>query len=125
MEYTRYGGVYAPVTQTTPPNPYLVNVPERDLITPSGWQLTLLKHAYMIRKVYEMDQNGPEGNLVASQPLNPENLPNAWERKALESFAAGKNESFAVMDARPAPVPADTPTRAPAGLRPLPRGSRV
>ena len=72
---TEHGGVYAPVTVTTPPNPYLQDVPERDITTPTGRQLTLLNHAYMIRQVYEMEPNGPEGHLVASHPLNPKNLP--------------------------------------------------
>ena len=95
---TEHGGVYAPVTITTPPNPYLQDVPERDITTPSGRQLTLLNHAYMIRQVYEMEPNGPEGHLVASHPLNPKNLPDSWESKALESFSAGKTEAFTVMD---------------------------
>jgi hypothetical protein len=36
-----HGGVYVPVTPETPPNPYLDHIPERDLTTPSGRQLTL------------------------------------------------------------------------------------
>ena len=64
---TQHGGVYVPVTEDTPPNPYLRDVPERDITTPSGRQLTLLNHAYMIRQVYEMDPNGPEGHLVADR----------------------------------------------------------
>jgi len=95
---TQHGGVYVPVTEDTPPNPYLRDVPERDITTPSGRQLTLLNHAYMIRQVYEMDPNGPEGHLVASHPLNPKNLPDGWESKALESFSSGKTESFGVME---------------------------
>jgi len=97
---TQHGGVYVPVTMTTPPNPFLQDVPERDIQTPTGRRLTLLNHAYMIRQVYEMDPNGPEGHLVASHPLNPKNLPDGWESKALESFSAGKTESFAVMEMR-------------------------
>ena len=31
-----HGGVYVPVTDKTPPNPYLRNIPERDVTTPSG-----------------------------------------------------------------------------------------
>jgi two-component sensor histidine kinase len=95
---TEHGGVYVPVTMTTPANPYLIGVPERDITTPSGRRLTLINHAYMIRQVYEMEQNGPGGHLVAPHPLNPKNLPDAWEHKALQSFAAGNTESFAVMD---------------------------
>jgi len=80
---TEHGGVYVPVTMTTPANPYLIDVPERDITTPSGRRLTLINHAYMIRQVYEMDQSGPEGHLVAPHPLNPKNLPDAWEHNAL------------------------------------------
>ena len=65
---TEYGGVYVPVTEATPANPFLLNVPERDIRAPSGRLLTLLNHAYMIRQLYEMDQNGPEGHLVALHP---------------------------------------------------------
>jgi two-component sensor histidine kinase len=95
---TEHGGVYVPVNADTPPNPYLDGVAERDITTPSGRQLTLMNHAYMVRQVYEMDQHGPEGHLVALHPLNPKNLPDAWERKSLQSFATGTNESFGVMD---------------------------
>jgi two-component sensor histidine kinase len=97
---TQNGGVYVPVTEATPPNPYLKTVPERDIQTPSGRQLTLLNHAYMIRQVYEMDRDGPQGHLVASHPLNPKNLPDGWESNALDLFYRGKNESFAVMEIR-------------------------
>lgn len=95
---TEHGGVYVPVTEATPPNRYLANVPERDIRTPSGRLLTLLNHAYMIRQVYEMDRNGPEGHLVALHPLNPKNLPDSWENHALDSFALGIDESLAVME---------------------------
>ena len=94
MPKTRYTGVgtqnmpESMFRSPRPPKPYLVNVPERDIRTPSGRPLTLLNHAYMIRQVYEMDQTGPEGHLVAFYPLDPKNLPDAWESQALKSFAA-------------------------------------
>ena len=28
-----HGGVYAPITETTPPNPYLMHLPDREVIT--------------------------------------------------------------------------------------------
>jgi hypothetical protein len=31
---TGHGGVYVPVTDRTPPNPYLSHLPDRDLVTP-------------------------------------------------------------------------------------------
>ena len=48
---TIHGGVYVPVTEKTPPNIYL-NVPERDISTPSGKKLTLVNPAYMTRQVH-------------------------------------------------------------------------
>ena len=47
------GGIYARQTETTPPNPYL-DVPERDITTPSGTSLTLINPAYMTRLVHEL-----------------------------------------------------------------------
>ena len=49
-----HGGVYVPATEETPPNPYLSHIPERDIVTPSGKQLTLMNPAYMTRQVNEM-----------------------------------------------------------------------
>jgi len=39
---SKHGGVYVPATKDTPPNPNLSHVPERDIKTPSGRQLTLM-----------------------------------------------------------------------------------
>ena len=33
---TKHGGVYVPVTEETPPSPYLSHIPERDIETPLG-----------------------------------------------------------------------------------------
>lgn len=49
---TMHGGVYAEVTDETPPNPYLEGVvSERDIKTPSGRELTLINPAYMMRQL--------------------------------------------------------------------------
>lgn len=48
-----HGGVYAPVTDTTQPNPHL-EVAERDITTPSGRRLTLINPAFMTRQVHEL-----------------------------------------------------------------------
>jgi signal transduction histidine kinase len=90
----RMGGVYAPVTDQTPPNPYLASVPERDLTTPSGKKLTKINPAYMTRLVHEMlrSQNGIFSHITSLKPLRPENAPDAWEVAALESFERGQTE---------------------------------
>jgi len=45
----QHGGVYGPMTASTAPNPYL-NLPERDITTPSGLKLTKINPAYMLRQ---------------------------------------------------------------------------
>ena len=45
-----HGGVYVPVTDETPPNPYLSHIEERDIVTTSGRHLTLINPAYMTRQ---------------------------------------------------------------------------
>ncbi len=61
-----HGGLYVPVTQTTQPDPNLSHIPERDITTPSGKQLTLMSPDYMTRQVSEMAQRykgvGHEGD---------------------------------------------------------------
>jgi two-component system cell cycle sensor histidine kinase/response regulator CckA len=94
-----HGGVYVPVTPDTPPTPYLAQVPERDIITPSGRRLTLLNPAYMTRQIYELAQQAglPQGHLTSLKPLRPGNAPDLWEKKALEAFEHGKEEVSEVV----------------------------
>ncbi|MBD1401211.1 PAS domain S-box protein [Pelovirga terrestris] len=91
---TRHGGVYVPMTEQTPASPYLAHLPERDLVTPSGRQLTLLNPAYMTRQVHEIADLtfGSKGKLTSLDPLRPDNSPDPWERETLEAFAQGTAE---------------------------------
>lgn len=92
-----HGGVYAPVTDKTTPNPYLSHLPERDISTPSGRKLTLINPAYMTRQVYELARESETflgtGHLTSLKPIRPENVPDPWERSALESFEKGAREA--------------------------------
>ncbi|MBA4313673.1 MAG: hypothetical protein C0417_13700 [Chlorobiaceae bacterium] len=91
---TDHSGVYVPVTEKTKPNPYLVGIPEREITTPAGKLLTLMNPAYMIRQVYELesDISDVRSHLTSLKPIKPENTPDPWERKALESFERGEKE---------------------------------
>lgn len=91
---TLHGGVYVPVTTFTPPNPYLTNVAERDLVTPSGRRLTLMNPAYMTRQAHELEaqESGAHGHITSLKPLRPENAPDAWEAAALRAFEQGQTE---------------------------------
>jgi len=89
-----HGGVYVPVTEITPPNPYLKHMPERDIVTPSGRRLTLMNPAYMTRQVHEMRLKiiGNKGHITSLRPLRPENAPDEWEKSALKTFEAGRDQ---------------------------------
>lgn len=88
------GGVYVPATDKTPPNPYLANVEERDITTPSGRALTLVNPAYMTRQVYELGfaEYGIRGHMTSLNPLRPANAADAWETEALQAFEQGATE---------------------------------
>lgn len=99
---TNHGGVYVPVTDKTPPNPYLKDIPERDIVTPSGRKLTLMNPAYMTRQVHELAEadNGNAhllGHLTSLNPIRPENAPTLWEREALLSFERGVKEHSEIV----------------------------
>jgi len=49
-----HGGVYVAVDAGVQPNPYLADIPERDVVTPSGRTLTLLNPASIMRQTYEL-----------------------------------------------------------------------
>ena len=89
-----HGGVYVPSTVRTPPNPYLANIPHRDVATTDGMKLTLVNPAYMTRQVFALGrkQYGFRGHITSLKPLRPENRPDPWEKKALTAFEAGTGE---------------------------------
>ena len=92
-----HGGVYAPVTEETLPNPYL-DVPERDIQTPSGRQLTLINPAYMTRQILELQaaESGLLGHITSLNPIRPENAADPWETTALRAFERGETEESAL-----------------------------
>lgn len=100
-----HGGVYAPVTEQTPPNSYLTHLPERDIVASDGRRLTLINPAYMMRQVNELTagERGLQGHLTSLDPIRPENAPDAWEREALKAFAEDEKEvsSVEMIDGQP------------------------
>lgn len=93
----KHGGLYGPVTEETLPNPYL-EVPERDITTPSGKQLTLINPAYMTRQVHEIEKSakGVMGHITSLDPIRPANAPDPWEALALKAFQTGAKEVSSV-----------------------------
>jgi hypothetical protein len=98
------GGVYVLVTDKTPPNPYLSYLPERDLTTTDGQRLTLVNPAYMTRQVNELaTQDSFEiiTHLTSLKPVNPKNVPDEYERRALTALEHGAIEVSSIeRDAR-------------------------
>jgi PAS domain S-box-containing protein len=92
-----HGGVYAPVTEATQPNPYL-EASERDITTPSGKKLTKINPAYMTRQVHEiaMKSKGVKGHITSLNPIRPANMPDPWETQALKAFENGLKETRSV-----------------------------
>jgi signal transduction histidine kinase len=99
------GGVYVPVSEQTPPNPFLRDVPERDIQTPGGQKLTLMNPAYFTRQI--MDQYAAQydvrGHITSLDPTRPETTPDAWERDALLAFEEGAHEvaEITAIEGRP------------------------
>jgi PAS domain S-box-containing protein len=94
-----HGGVYVPVTEGTPPNPFLAHLPEREVRTPSGRLLTLVNPTSMTRQVHGLAKQtlGVKGHITSLKPLRPENAADAWETAALRAFEQGKAEVSGVV----------------------------
>lgn len=99
------GGVYVDDTKVTP-NPYLT-VPNRDLQLPGDRGLTLVNPAYMTRLVHssEGELYGTKTRLTSLSPVNPVNVADSWERKALVALQnGGPDFSEVVVDADGKPI---------------------
>ncbi|MBT3231293.1 MAG: DUF3365 domain-containing protein [Calditrichaeota bacterium] len=93
-----HGGVYAPVTESTLPNPFL-DVTHRDITTPDGRELTLINPAYMTRQVNEIGIVAFDiwGHITSLNPIRPENAPDPWETNALKDFEKGFSEVSSIV----------------------------
>lgn len=87
-----HGGVYVPISDFTPPNPYL-RVPNREIFA-NGTTYTLVNPAYMNRQLYELDSssNSIKGHITSLNPIRPENKADDWETAALMQFENGVSE---------------------------------
>ena len=102
---TTHGGVYVPVTDATPSNPYLSHVKERDIRVPDGKALTLMNPAYMLRQTMEEYETlyGVRGHITSLKYFRPETAPDEWEKFALQKFEKGTKEisEFTKIDGKP------------------------
>jgi diguanylate cyclase (GGDEF)-like protein len=93
-----HGGVYVFVTSDSQPNPYLKDIPNRDLTTNAGEMLTMINPAYMSRQVFELQVKdmGVFSHITSLRPIRPENKADVWETAALQAFETGAKEKSGV-----------------------------
>lgn len=98
---TEHGGVYVPLTEDTPENPYL-DIPYKTIPSPSSQPLTSLNPAYMTRQLAELMKGSDlEINLTSRRLLNPNNQPDTWEARVLEHLElTGAKEFVETRDDR-------------------------
>jgi len=97
---TSHGGVYVSPNEITPPSPYLSHIPDRDVQTTSGKNLTLMNPAYILRQTMENYEKlyGIKGHITSLKVLNPNNAPNDWEHKALIELDRGAKEVTEIVE---------------------------
>ena len=90
---SNYGGVFVLKTEGVESNPFLENP---DLSTNDGRVLTNRTPEIMTREISRAaaSEGGVKFHLTSLNPLNPENLPNEWEARALRLFETGVQETF-------------------------------
>ncbi len=89
----RHGGVYAPVTEQTQPNPYL-DTPMREIEVNETLTLTKINPAFMTRQLSEiaMEQEGVKFHITSRKPLRQKNKPTPREEQLLKEFEQGVKE---------------------------------
>jgi len=89
-----HGGVYVEVSGNIKPHPLLSGLSERDVETPSGRKLTLLNSPSVLSEIspYFESGDGDRIHLVSTKPMNPSNVPDSWEKTALEELEAGADK---------------------------------
>ncbi|GKT11771.1 MAG: hypothetical protein ISEC1_P0741 [Thiomicrorhabdus sp.] len=89
----RHAGIYAAVTETTQPNPYL-KTPMRDIKINDQLTLTKIDPAFMTRQLAEIteERGGIRFKITSLNPVNPKNTPSDFEKELLESFEHGVTE---------------------------------
>ncbi len=90
----RLGGVYAKVSETTPPNPFLSHIPNREIQDQEGREFTLMNPAYMTRQVHELglEMFGLHSHITSLNVIRPANKADSWETSALKQFEQGAKE---------------------------------
>ena len=96
------GGIYAPVTPATPPNPWL---PEagRDFTLPGGMRVTRMNPAYVTRLVHALwrEHSDIPSRIVSAKPVNPANRALPWEAAALGDIERHGGKEYFILSGDP------------------------
>jgi len=98
MWATGHGRIYLPLSEKVNPDPNLAHIPERDIVTSAGQELTLINPAAIIRQLNDEfgELYGIAGRITSLSPIRPQNIPDAWEKSALQAFEEGRDEMVEV-----------------------------
>ncbi|BDY04620.1 EAL domain-containing protein [Ferrimonas sp. YFM] len=90
---TEHGGVYVPITDTQKSVPWLDHIPDRDVTTTGGLELTLLNPATMLHQMMDAyaEEYGVRERITGLKQLNPHNKPDEWETEQLHAFERGES----------------------------------
>jgi signal transduction histidine kinase/DNA-binding response OmpR family regulator len=98
--YSASEGIYIRLGQGVEPSPYLAELPERDIETTDGMQLTLLPPSYLNHRHYRLagEMQKISSHITSLVVTNPENLPDDWEVQALQKLSAGQPEVVELVE---------------------------
>jgi len=103
----QYGGVYVEKKEGVDSNPYLKELGVNpDITTTDGRVFTLRNPAIMTREISELarENRSVQFHMISLRYVNPENAPDAFERKALEQFERGVKEVWQIDRTGSAPL---------------------
>lgn len=93
----KHGGVFVEMKPGEFPNPYLE---DSEIIDTRGRVFTKKNPAMMTREIseYAVIDNGFSFHITGLRLKNPDNVPDPWEKEALEAFDRGETERLGVME---------------------------
>jgi len=92
-----HGGVYVPVDERTPPNPYLKHITNRDFHA-IGKTYTLMNPAYTLSQMMHDYSKlyGVKTHITSTKLLNPKNKPDDWETLALNKIEHSRKQYYEI-----------------------------
>jgi len=96
-----HGGVYVEKKKGVESNRYLREIGiEPDVVAQDGRVFTLRNPALMTKEIANIfsDLNGVQFHITSEQSLNSENVPDAFEQRALKRFASGEKEVWEIEE---------------------------